>query len=89
MLLAVRPQTGPVLVETVVPALHEGAAWAATVLVCAAPGVAEVPAEATISPATRATTAANATIGSRFVPRDHAVLNLIRIIAKLPGAAVR
>src|ERR1700760_1229301 len=82
MLLAVRPQTGPSLVCTVVPAVHDAAVWAVTAAAC---GVAEAPpTEATVSPAARAAAAAaTATARSSFIPRDDAELIIFRVIAKL------
>src|ERR1700744_3903210 len=82
MLLAVRPQTGPSLVWTVVPAVHDAAVWAVTAAAC---GVAEAPpTEATVSPAARAAAAPPAaTARSSFIPRDDAELIIFRVIAKL------
>ena len=67
MLLAVRPQTGPSLVWTVVPDVHDGAACAVTASAC---GTAEAPpTPATVSPATRAAAAAaNVTALSGLFP---------------------
>jgi hypothetical protein len=82
MLLAVRPQTGPSLVWTVVPAVHDVGACAATAAAC---GAAEAPpTDATVNPATRAAAAAtNATARSRFFTRDDAALILFHVIVKL------
>src|ERR1700691_6504013 len=78
MLSAVRPQTGPSLVWTVVAAAHDGdAAWA----------VAEVPpTAATVSPATRAAAAAmNATARSgRLLAGGEAGLILFHVIVNAP-----
>src|ERR1700743_2802512 len=67
MLLAVRPQTWPSLVWTVVPGVHDGGACAAT---APAGGAADAPpVPATVSPATRAAAAAmNATAPSGLLP---------------------
>ena len=68
MLLAVRPQTGPSLVWTVLPDVHDGGACAATAAACGAADAPPVP--ATVSPATRAAAAAmNATAPSGLFPR--------------------
>src|ERR1700733_7853572 len=68
MLLAVRPQTGPSLVWTVVPDVHDGAACAATAPACGAAEAPPVP--ATVSPATRAAAAAmNAPAPTGLLPR--------------------
>src|ERR1700735_2244958 len=78
MLSAVRPQTGPSLVWTVVPAVHDGAP------ACPAP---EAPPPApTASPATRAAAAAmNVTARSgRLFPSGDAGLILFHVIVNIP-----
>src|SRR5487761_103006 len=68
MLLAVWPQTGPSLVWTVVPDVHDGGACAATAPACGAAEAPPVP--ATVSPATRAAAAATSvTAPSGLFPR--------------------
>src|ERR1700740_938653 len=92
MLSAVRPQTGPSLVWTVVPAVPDGRACAATGAgpAAAAPGGAAAeppPTAATVSPATRAAAAAaNATTRSGcLLPRAGTVLILFHVIVNPPG----
>src|ERR1700761_3639835 len=83
MLLAVRPQTGPSLVWTVVPAVHDGGAFAATAAVAAVGAAEAPPTAATVSPATRAaaaTTNVTARSGCLF-PRGDAALILFHLLA--------
>src|ERR1700729_4555172 len=82
MLLAVRPQTGPSLVWTVVAAVHDGDA------ACA--GAEAPPTAATTIPATRAAAAAmNVTARSgRLFPGGDAGLILFHVIVNAPATGV-
>src|ERR1700761_4984369 len=91
MVLAVRPQTGPSLVWTVVPAVHDGGAFAATAAVAAVGAAEAPPPAATVSPAPRAAAAATnitARSGCLF-PRGDAALILFHLIVNAPETDVR